>query len=61
MANKLQALADARGVRDPLRINVWAEEEGEPVNMPGRVVPIKYHRADGRLPGPALPPLRPRR
>jgi hypothetical protein len=61
MAERLQRIADERGVRDPLHINVWGIEGGQPSAMPGRFVPIESHRADGRPPLPSLPPHRPRK
>lgn len=49
LGEKLAAIAEARGARDPLSINVWHEDEaGEVVSEPGRLVPISYHRADGK-------------
>jgi hypothetical protein len=45
---KLQAIAEAPGVINPLRINEWVEVEGEPVNKPGRLVSVAAHRADGQ-------------
>jgi hypothetical protein len=61
MKEKIAALAAERGVRDPVHINVWTEDEnGEPNCAPGRQVEIRYRRADGgkRLKaqtGPAWP------
>jgi hypothetical protein len=47
MAEKLKAIA-AGPLVDPMHINVWTEDAGEPKPSPGRQVEIKYHRADGK-------------
>lgn len=49
MREKLAAIAARRGVRDPIHINAWTEDDrGEPRSDPGRQVEIRYHRADGK-------------
>lgn len=48
MRKRLAELAARPGCADPVHINVWRDDEGDPVAEPGRQVAIDYRGADGR-------------
>lgn len=45
MTEQVKRIAAQPGVRDAMRINAWVAVDGLARSEPGRLVPIRYHRA----------------
>jgi hypothetical protein len=51
LRERLQAIADSRGVRDPMFVNSWSEHNHAPHGLaayPSHEIAPTYHRADGK-------------